>query len=221
MVIFSILLVILSYFIGSIPFGLLVVRLISGKDVRSVGSGRTGGTNVYRASGTVAGIITAILDGLKGVACGLLAAWLIPGSEIVKVICVLAAVVGHNYSFFLLYRDEDNKLHIHGGAGGATCFGGTLVLWWPAIFILVPVALIVFFLIGYASLTTISIALTASIIFLVRWAMGVGPWQDIFFGFFALCLVTVALSPNLKRLHAGTERKVGLRAWLTRKRNKK
>jgi glycerol-3-phosphate acyltransferase PlsY len=220
MILLSILCFFLSYLLGSIPFGLLIVRFISHKDVRAIGSGRTGGTNAYRASGTGAGVLTALLDGSKGVASGFLSAWLVPGNEIVKVLCVLATIVGHNYSLFLLYRNGDNKLRFHGGAGGATCFGGTLVLWWPAIVFLIPVTLIVFFLIGYASLTTISIALTALIIFTVRWVLGWAGWQDILFGAAALLLVTLALLPNLRRLLAGTERRVGLHTWLARKKNK-
>lgn len=206
--------IVLSYLIGSIPFGLLVVRLFTGKDVRNVGSGRTGGTNVYRASGTGAGIITAILDGLKGLSCGLLAAAIVPGNELVKVICAGMAIVGHNYSIFLVYRNGDNKVRFHGGAGGATCFGGAISLWWPIGIILIPVTLLAFFVLGYASLTTISIALTALVVFLLRWLTGVAGWQDILYGLVALVLVILALRPNLKRLLAGTERQVGLRAWI-------
>ena len=63
------LIVALSYIIGSIPSGYLVVKVFSGQDVREVGSGRTGGTNAMRAAGLTAGVITAVLDTLKGAAC--------------------------------------------------------------------------------------------------------------------------------------------------------
>jgi len=63
----------LSYLIGAIPFGLVVVKIATGKDVRTIGSGRTGGTNVMRAAGFAAGAVTAVLDWLKGGAGILLA----------------------------------------------------------------------------------------------------------------------------------------------------
>ena len=72
--------IILSYVIGSIPFGFLVVKLFSGQDVRQVGSGRTGGTNAMRAAGVPAGVLTAVLDTLKGAACVWIAQWVFPAN---------------------------------------------------------------------------------------------------------------------------------------------
>ena len=69
-----------SYLIGSVPFGVLIVRLTSGKDIRKVESGRTGGTNAMRAAGFWAGLATAILDLLKATAAVYLARWLAPGN---------------------------------------------------------------------------------------------------------------------------------------------
>jgi glycerol-3-phosphate acyltransferase PlsY len=111
---------ILSYIIGSIPFGLLIVRLKTGKDVRSVESGRTGGTNVMRAAGLTSGIATAILDMLKAFLCVFIARYAIPGNVWLEVLAPVAAVFGHNNSIFLLERDENGRLKIRGGAGGAS-----------------------------------------------------------------------------------------------------
>ena len=72
---------VVSYLLGSIPFGLIVVWLINGKDIRRVASGRTGGTNAMRAAGVVAGIATGILDGLKGASAVWLARGLLPGNH--------------------------------------------------------------------------------------------------------------------------------------------
>ena len=66
--------VLLAYVLGSIPFGLLIVKISTGKDIRDVASGRTGGTNAGRAAGTWAGILTGLLDGAKGAVAGVFTA---------------------------------------------------------------------------------------------------------------------------------------------------
>ena len=107
--------VILGYIIGSIPFGLLIVKLKTGKDIRDVESGRTGGTNAMRAAGFWAGIATAMLDILKGAVGVWLATWLTPDHHWVHVVAPLAAIIGHNYSIFLPQRDEnaDKDIALH------------------------------------------------------------------------------------------------------------
>jgi len=75
------LVLILSYVIGSIPFGFLVVKSFSGRDVREVGSGRTGGTNAMRAAGVPAGVLTAVLDTLKAAACVWMARLILPADQ--------------------------------------------------------------------------------------------------------------------------------------------
>src|SRR5512135_577921 len=90
----------LSYLVGSIPFGLIIVKLASGKDVRRIGSGRTGGTNVMRAAGLIAGAVTAILDVTKGVASGWIAEALAPGDHWLKVLAAVFALWGAIRSVF-------------------------------------------------------------------------------------------------------------------------
>jgi len=104
--------VILGYILGSIPFGLLIVKMKTGKDVRNVESGRTGGTNVVRAAGFGAGLLTATLDILKGATSVWLAQALLPESHWIHVLTPLAAILGHNYSLFLIRRDENGKLRL-------------------------------------------------------------------------------------------------------------
>src|SRR5690606_39416137 len=99
----------LGYVIGSIPFGLLIVKLKTGKDIREVESGRTGGTNALRAAGFWAGIGTALLDILKGAVAVWLARWISPQQDWLHVIAPLAAILGHNYSIFLAERDANGK----------------------------------------------------------------------------------------------------------------
>lgn len=202
--------ILLSYLIGSIPFGLLIVKLRTGKDVRQIESGRTGGTNVMRAAGFWSGFVTAILDIVKA-AAGVWIARALGLGVWVEVFAPLAAILGHNYSIFLAER-KDGKLRLGGGAGGAASVGGALGLWAPSILIIFPVGLLIFFAVGYASVTTMSAALIAMVIFFVRWMMGISPWQYIVYGALAEILLVWALRPNIKRLMEGKERLHGWRA---------
>ncbi|HVN55087.1 MAG TPA: glycerol-3-phosphate acyltransferase [Anaerolineaceae bacterium] len=202
----------ISYCIGSIPFGLIFVRLISGKDIRKVESGRTGGTNAVRAAGYGAGLATAVMDVLKGAFSVWLARWLAPGYTWLQVLAPMAAILGHNYSVFLLERGEDGRLHFRGGAGGATCIGGAIGLWPPSILIIVPLAGAIWYGVGYASVTTISAALIAGIIFAIRAAQGYSPWLYVFYGVLAEVVLVWALRPNIQRLIQGKERLIGWRA---------
>lgn len=207
----------LAYLIGSIPSGLLVVKLITGKDVRTIESGRTGGTNAMRAAGALAGLLTAVLDALKGAAAVWLSQALSAGLDWTTAVSGVMAVLGHNYSAFLVERDEHGKLHFRGGAGGATTLGAAVGLWLHSWMIILPFAAIFYVLVGYASLTTISIALAATGVFLFRATKGMNPWAYVFFGAAALVVVIIALQPNIKRLKEGTERRVLLLSRIFKK----
>lgn len=204
---------ILAYLIGSIPFGLIVVKLSTGKDIRSVESGRTGGTNAMRAAGVWAGIATAILDVSKGTAAVLVSHALIPGNHIwMEVLAPLMAIIGHNYSVYLIERKSNGGLKFRGGAGGAPCLGGSIGLWFPSLLIILPLAWSVYYFIGYASITTLSIALLSTLIFTIRAWLGLDPWQYAMYGLLSFFALAWTLRPNIKRLIEGTERVVGLRA---------
>ncbi len=205
-----------GYILGSIPFGLLIVKWISGKDVRRIESGRTGGTNAMRAAGLGAGVLTAILDILKG-AAGVWVARAITNDSWIHVLVPIAVIVGHNYSIFLLERNANGRWRLRGGAGGASSVGGALGLWWPSAFIILPIGFALWYFVGYASITTLSVAFVATVIFLVRALLGLSPWQYVLYGVLAEALLLVALRPNLQRLRAGTERLHGLRARLRQK----
>lgn len=212
--------VLLSYLAGSIPFGLIVVRIAVKKDVREIGSGRTGGTNVMRAAGWFAGAITAFLDVMKTVASGWIATWLAPGNHWVMVFSTLASVVGTIHSIFLAHRDENGKWRLPGGAGGAATLGTAIALWPPSLYIILPIGALLYLIVGYASVTSLSAALLSLIIFGYRAVVGEGPWQYVIYGIGVLGLVFYALRPNIKRLRAGNERAVGLRAYLQKKAKK-
>ena len=217
-------LVLLSYVIGSIPFGLLIVKLKTGKDIREIESGRTGGTNAMRAAGLGAGIATALLDILKGAIGMLIARWVSPDAYAVHVLTGLAAILGHNYSIFLAERDENGKfLRLRGGAGGAPSVGGAIGIWPGSLLIILPLGILTFFSIGIASVTTMAVAFVAIVVFAIRASQGLMPWVYVWFGVGAEILLIWALRPNLKKLFSGNERivKYSLNGWLKARREAK
>jgi len=209
--------ILFGYVLGSIPFGLLIVKLKTGKDIREVESGRTGGTNAMRAAGFWAGLATAMLDILKGVVAVWVARWLSPDIHWVHVFAPIAAIIGHNYSLFLVERDEAGRIiRLRGGAGGAPAVGGAIGLWPASILIILPLGMLTFFTIGIASITTMAVALFAIIVFTIRAFEGLMPWIDVWYGVGAELLLIWALRPNLKKLFSGDERvvKYSLNGWL-------
>ena len=208
--------VVIGYILGSIPFGLIIVKLKTGKDVRKVESGRTGGTNVVRAAGFRAGLLTAILDVLKGAASVWVAEAVLPADHLVHILAPLAAILGHNYSLFLIRRDENGKLRFHGGAGGAPALGGAMGLWLPIFPIVLAAGALIWFTLGIASLTTMAIGLVVTIAFAVYSAQGLLEPVNIWYGVIAELFLIWALRPNIKKLLAGNERvvKFSLNGWL-------
>ena len=202
----------LAYLIGSIPSGLLVVKIATGKDVREIESGRTGGTNAMRAAGPLAGLLTALLDIFKGAGAVWVGQSLFSSPDWIVALNGLLAILGHNYSAFLVERNEDGKLHFRGGAGGATTLGVAIGLWVNSWLVILPIAGLVYLIAGYASLTTISIALSTMGIFTMKAINGATPWVYAIFGAASVGTVLVALKPNIQRLKEGTERRVNLLA---------
>ena len=192
-----------AYLLGAMPIGYLLVKLFKHRDVRELGSGRTGSTNVFRAGGIRLALVTGILDVLKAATAVWLTQWLLPNNHWVEVLAGSAAILGHNYSVFIKFK---------GGAGGGPAVGGAMGLWPWSVLIVVPIGAVVWYGIGYASLTTISFAIMIVITMAYRWYVLGGPWEHIAYGILALCLCLWALRPNIKRLFRGEERLVGWRA---------
>lgn len=207
---------ILGYILGSIPFGMLIVKSKTGKDLREIESGRTGGTNTVRAAGFWAGLATAILDILKGASSVWLAQTLSPDNQLIHVLAPVGAILGHNYSLFLIRRDADGKLRFHGGAGGAPALGGATGLWLPMFPIAFAAGALIWFTIGIASVTTMAIGLIVTVVFAVRAYLGYQSPVDILYGILALFLLVWALRPNIRKLIEGKERVVSLslNGWL-------
>lgn len=212
-------LILIGYILGSIPSGALIVRLATGRNILHVGSGRTGGTNAMRAGGSLAGVATGLFDVVKSFLAIQLCRWFLPGNFWLEALTGMAVVLGHNYSLFLVeWRQTPiGKIPIfHGGAGGAPTLGAATAFWFPSLFIVLPVGLLVFIFIGYASVTTLVGGLTVLVIFAVRAALGYSSKWYVVFGAVTLCLMAWSLRPNIERLKNGTERVVGLRSWIRR-----
>lgn len=212
----------LSYVIGSVPFGLLIVKLKTGKDIRGIESGRTGGTNAMRAAGFWAGLLTAIMDILKGALAVWIAKSLLPEMHLFHVLAPVAAIIGHNYSIFMPESNEQGRIvRLRGGAGGAPALGGAIGLWGPSIFIIFPLGALVFFTLGIASITTMSVAFFTTVLFGIRAWLGLMPWVDVAYGILAEGLLIWALRPNLQKLFSGKERivKQSLHGWIKSKRD--
>lgn len=192
----------LGYLLGSIPWGVLVARWIGDADPRRVGSGRTGGTNVLRAAGWEAALITGLGDGLKAALAVWVTGWL-GGSGLAKAMAGAAAVMGHDHSLFLGFN---------GGAGTASSMGGVFALWPWSLPILLPIGAAVIFVTRRASLGSIAVALILPAVAMIRAGLGVGPWEHVCYGLLTSALTLWALRPNIGRLARGEERQVDLKA---------
>jgi glycerol-3-phosphate acyltransferase PlsY len=190
--------IIAGYLLGSVPVGYLVVRLVKGVDIRRVGSGRTGGTNVLRAAGWKVALLSGVGDVLKGTLAVLLARWL-GGPQLLQAIAGVAAVVGHNYPGLLRFQ---------GGVGTATSMGGAVALWpWSGL-ILIPMLFSVILATRRGSLGSIAIACVLPCVFAVRAILGAGPWVHLVHGLLISTLILWALRPNIRRLLRREERQI-------------
>ncbi len=181
-----------AYLLGSIPTGMIWGWLARRIDIRKHGSGRTGGTNVWRTVGFVPALLTALTDGLKGAAAFWLAEAMKLDMGAVAVAGVLA-VVGHNYSLFLGFR---------GGAGTATTVGLAAAMWFPFLPILGLVGVMVGLLVGHASVASITIAVLLPLIFALRGEL----LNALLLGVPVMLLTLWALRPNIQRLRDHAER---------------
>lgn len=201
----------LAYLLGAVPFGFILVMLRTGQDIREIQSGRTGGTNAMRAAGFWTGLATGILDILKGYWAVSIARAFVPENELVWALAPVMAVIGHNYSIYMI-NVKNGKVRLGGGAGGATVLGGAMGLWPASFLIIFPIGIAIFYFIGYASVTTMSLGVMSLLVFGWRsYSMG-EPWEYMLFGALSIALLVYALRPNLKALRAGTERLHGFRA---------
>ena len=191
----------LAYLLGSFPAGYLLGR-IWGVDVLSWGSGRTGGTNVLRSAGVLPALITGALDVGKGALAVWLAGVLAPDAHqvITQVLAGAAAILGHNYSVFLGFR---------GGAGVGTSLGALSVIYWPAAIALLVLLLVVIAATRYASVGSLFVTTMMPIFLFALAVAGVLAPAYVAYGLLAWIIIVYSHWPNIRRLIAGTERRLG------------
>ena len=191
-----------GYLLGSIPFGVILTRLATGKDVRSIGSGNIGATNVLRTGRKDLALATLILDAGKGAAAFLIARALFPGVPAIAAVAGGAAFLGHLFPVWLGFK---------GGKGVATFFGLLLAAAWPLGLMAGATWLLVAVLFRMSSLAALISALAAPLLALLPLPlMGLpasGP-------LLALSVATAGLiwlrhHENIARILKGTEPRIG------------
>jgi glycerol-3-phosphate acyltransferase PlsY len=190
---FLVLAFLLGYLLGSIPFGLILTKLAGTQDLRSIGSGNIGATNVLRTGRKGLAAATLLLDMLKGTAAVVISGYV--GGPNAAMLAALGAFLGHLFPVWLKFK---------GGKGVAVYIGVLLGLFWPAALVFCVLWLATAFTSRYSSLAAL-VASFATPIFL---------W---WFGHLALSSLFAVLTmllfymhrENIKRLQAGTEGKIG------------
>jgi glycerol-3-phosphate acyltransferase PlsY len=193
----AVLVVLGGYLLGSMPFGYWLVRLLKGEDIRKVGSGNIGATNVWRTYGKAYGIPIVVLDVAKGFIPALVGTLLV--DELVGALAGGAAMLGHWRPLFLRFQKGGKTVATAGGTffGIAPLLGVVgLAIW-----------IVVFLVFRYASLASI---VTAVALPFVGLALG-EPWPVIVFAAIAAVAVIVLHRGNIARLRAGTESRFRLR----------
>lgn len=190
--------IVAGYFIGGIPFGIVVARLVGGPDPRTVGSGRTGGANTARAIGGRAAIVAGLLDAGKGAVSALIPL-LLGAGPVVQVLAALAAILGHSRSPYIGLR---------GGRGIAPGFGGLVVIQPLVALIVVPffvAVLVVGRISSVASLSASALAMVALIGAVILFQMD--PAYAVY-AVAAAAMIWLFHVDNIQRLLAGQERRI-------------
>jgi len=195
--------ILLSYLLGSIPFGYLIVSARTGGDIRETGSGGTGATNVSRRAGKMAGVLTLLLDALKGAAAVVFAKLLLSGVENAAWwigAAGIIAMLGHIFPVWLRFR---------GGKGVATGVGVFLMLAPIAVLLAGILFVAVVWFTRYVSLGSMVAALTIPLLVWVESLIRSQPdsWPVIVSTFAGSLLIVYAHRANLARLISGTENK--------------
>jgi len=188
-----------SYLLGSIPFGYLLVRILKGEDVRTSGSGNIGATNVARKSPAL-GVATLLLDAAKGLAAVLVARVLFSGphQQLIMTTAAFFAVLGHLFPVWLKFR---------GGKGVATSFGAFILLTPKSILCMVGLFLLIAVAFRYVSLGSVAVAAAFP---LLAWALHeYADSRQLALIAAVSALVIWKHRQNIGRLAAGTETKLG------------
>ena len=184
---------VVGYGLGSVPFGMVIARAMGLGNLRQIGSGNIGATNVLRTGNKTAAALTLVLDGAKGAVAVLLARAF--GGEDAAQLTGLAAFLGHCYPVWLGFR---------GGKGVATFIGVWLALAWPAGLAICASWLVAAFLTRISSMAALLAASVST-----AWALALGHGEAFLLGVILTLLIFWRHRANITRLRAGTEPKIG------------
>ena len=209
-----VLVLIVGYLLGSIPFGRIVSHYHANKDILAYGSGKTGATNVLRTVGTKAAALVVIGDVCKGI-LSVVFAFLIFGNDLLvlgnfglgtlvaQVLAALASIAGHNWSIFMKFK---------GGRGVATFFGGLIALCPPAALLGGEILFVSAGLTRYASFGSILGVVSAYLILVPLTIIYKFPLEYLVYTLIGGLVIIYMHRDNINRLVAGTERKIGEKA---------
>ena len=187
----------IAYLLGSIPFGLLIVKATRGSDIRSAGSGNIGAANVARNAGALAGVVTLLLDAGKGYFAVWLAARETSGNERWMIAAAAAAVAGHVFPVWLGFK---------GGKGVATGLGVMLPICWQAVAAAGVIWVLVVVFWRYSSLGSIAAAAAMPVLVYILYAPGHAPPTLVSIGTILIAALIIAKHhQNIGRLASGTE----------------
>ena len=190
-----------AYLLGSIPFGLLIVKALGGPDIREIGSGNIGAANVARNAGKLAGILTLVFDAAKGYFAVWLASRYAVGNIRWMMVAAVFAVIGHMFPAWLGFK---------GGKGVATGLGVFIPICWQAVAAGVALWLLVVIFWRYSSLGSISAAAALPLLVYLLYAPGHAPPEIVTFGTVVIAvLVIFKHHTNIERLIAGEEPRLG------------
>ena len=201
----AIVVLVAAYLIGGLPWGLILARRLRGVDLRQYGSGKTGMTNTARTLGWRMAFVVLALDVLKGVAAVWLAR-LLTGDATVEALAGIAAIVGHCWSPYIGFS---------GGRGVASGIGGALALAPWTLLLTLPPGLLVRWLTRYVSLASLLGAVLVGVGLVLGSLLGALPPAYSLFGVVGAALVVGKHHDNIRRLLAGTERKLGEQVAVT------
>jgi glycerol-3-phosphate acyltransferase PlsY len=186
--------VLIAWLVGGIPFGLIVVRLMTGKDVRDGGSGNIGATNVLRTSGRMAGVLTLVLDCGKGLFAVWLADRLTGGNMMWMSFAALAVLVGHAFSVFLNFK----------GGKAVASFVGAFAYLTPLP--LLAVILLFVFLVAWTRYLSLGSIAAAALFPVACWMILHPEWPVLVAALGAAVLILERHRGNIERIRAGEER---------------
>jgi glycerol-3-phosphate acyltransferase PlsY len=191
---------VLAYLIGGLPFGYLFVRFSLGKDVRTMGSGNIGATNVHRTAGRKAGFVVLFLDILKGFVAVWLAATISHSSPTALALAAVAVMIGHCYPVFLGFK----------GGKAVACFIGAFLYLAPiALLITIAIFVVVVAATKYISLGSI---IGACVFPLVMWLVQHPPRVLLYAAVVSALLIVYRHKANIGRLLRGTENVFSLKS---------